>query len=757
MRQASWEELFRKGDVEEEPPSFWSRLGSFVTWEDLVTLLIVLIAFLTVVASISSADWVPEMPSFYLVAFLGLFVGLFLSRLHIHEVFAHITALAIGFAGVTYSSAGKLEGSLSERISELSDRTSVWINALISGGISNDNLPFVVLVVALTYLTAYLASWSIFRWYNPWLGLVPGGLALLTNISYLPGQNSFPLVIYLFCAILLVSRVNLLRLARDWRRQHTAYPDFISLHVLNVTVWVSLLLLALAWITPIGSGSGALLSLWEKMTTPLVEPFGDFGRLFASIDSKRGGTVHQFGSTLPLQGEISLGGGQVMLVTATEPGFLRGQSYDFYTAAGWKIGSNAQITSDAWPALRALQTPDDARRQLRRPLSVQVTTSKRSNVIVSPGQPVAVNIDSRIVFGPDQSDVTSIRPSRRLNADSQYRVDGTVSNASVGRLQASGSAYPAWIDPYLQLPSDLPASVASKAREVTAGASTAYDKANLLEAYLRTFPVDTKIKPAPSKRDSVAYFLFDAGRGYFDYHASAMVVMLRSLGVPARMTVGYVTRPQDREPDTNTYIVSDANSFAWPEVYFPGLGWVEFNPTPSEPRILRSGQDDQGFFSDPEEEEEEEELFPTDGLIPTEETPAAIDELQLEEGSSLISRIILTIVLLFVGITAVGSGIVHYGLNRGLGGVAYPVQIWEKTLRLGRWTKIRPIPQETPREVMARLKRELPDVPDLDYLGESFIRARYGQKELGAEERQRLNQVWSQVRNTLFGRLLRWK
>ena len=63
MRQASWEELFRKEDEVPEKPSFWARASAFIGWEELVTLLIVFIAFITVVQSIDSADWVPEMPS----------------------------------------------------------------------------------------------------------------------------------------------------------------------------------------------------------------------------------------------------------------------------------------------------------------------------------------------------------------------------------------------------------------------------------------------------------------------------------------------------------------------------------------------------------------------------------------------------------------------------------------------------------------------------------------------------------------------
>lgn len=757
MRQASWEELFRAGEEKPQKPSVWSKVANIFSWEDAVTLIIVLIGFLTVVQSINSADWVPEMPSLYRIAFLGLAIGLVLARAPLNEAIAHIIAILVGVVGVFLTSTSQLEGSVAARATELGDRVKLWADAIFSGGISNDNLPFVVLVVSLTYLTAYLSAWAIFRWYNAWVGLVPGGLALLTNISYLPGQKSASLLIYLFCAFLLVARVNLLRHAREWRRDRTRYPDLISLHVLNVTVWMGLALLFLAWVLPVGHGSGALYSLWRGITSPVVNPASDLGRVFSAIDSKRGGTVHKFGSTLPLQGEISLGGGEVMQVTATEAGLLRAQTYDFYTAQGWRIGATSQITTSAWPALKALQSPEEARRQLRRPVTVQVTTSKKANVIVSAGQPLAVSVDSRIVFGPDPADVTSIRPTKPLNEDSQYRVDGTVSNASVGRLRSASTSYAPWLATYTQLPPDVPQTIVQKAREVTRGADNSFDKANLIEAYLRTFAVDTKIKPAPPKRDSVAYFLFDVQRGYFDYHASSMVVLLRSLGIPSRLAVGYIIRPQDRVPDTNVYLVAEANSFAWPEVYFPGYGWVEFNPTPSEPRISRTGTDDQPIGDGGSDEFFEEPLSDGSDLPPVDSAADAIDQLKLDEGSHLVSRIIFTVVLLFLGITLAGGSIFQYSWQHGLRGLEYPVQVWEKTMRLAKWARIRTLPQETPREVVSRLKRELPDVEDLDYLGETFVRSRYGQKELQPEEKERLTLVWNKARNNLLARLLRWK
>lgn len=760
MRQASWEEIFRPRPEEAPAPPrrrVTLRISLF-SWEEAVTLLIVLVAFLTVVRSIDSADWVPEMPSLYEIGFLGLVIGLATARLRIPAIAGHVLALAVGSVGVIYASGTKLQGSIGDRMWEVVDRLAVWGDALVSGGISNDNIPFVVLVVAATYFTAYVAALSIFRWYNAWLGLVPGGLALLTNISYLPGQRSLPLLIYLFCAILLVARVNLLRNARDWRRNHVRYPEFISLSVLNVTVWVAIALLAVAWVMPVGGGTGAFYSLWSGLTSPVAEPLRDLGRVFSAIDSKKGGTIHHFGATLPLQGEISLGGGDVMQVTTTETGFLRAQVYDVYTAQGWKVGPSSQITSTSVPPLQPLNSVQEALRQLRRQVSIQVTTSKRSNVIVSAGQPLAVNIESRVVFGPGPGDVTSVRPTRQLGENEQYRVDSTVSNASVNALRAASATYPAWTQAYLQLPPNLPPKIAAKAREVTIGAATAYDKAAMIEQFLRTFAVDTKIEAAPPKKDSVEYFLFDVRRGYFDYHASAMVVMLRTLGIPARLAVGYVIHAEDRIPQTNVYEIDEGDAFAWPEVFFPGLGWVEFNPTPSEPPILRSGLDGDflpGF--DPNQPFFDDAFIDPTGLGQTGPAGEALDQLIIEEESNTVSRVLMIIVLGVLALTLAGAGILRYSWTRGLAGMPYPVQVWEKTLRLARWASFKPLPQETPREVVARLRRELPEVEDLEYLSETYVRSRYGSKVLSESEQERLESVWRRVRNNLMQRLLRWR
>jgi transglutaminase-like putative cysteine protease len=308
------------------------------------------------------------------------------------------------------------------------------------------------------------------------------------------------------------------------------------------------------------------------------------------------------------------------------------------------------------------------------------------------------------------------------------------------------------------LPGSLPDRVRALAEEVTAGSDNPYDKAADVEDYLRSFGVDVAITAAPHDRDSVDYFLFDLKAGYFDYHASAMVVMLRTLGIPSRLAVGYIIRPEDRLPQSSVYTVRESNAYAWPEVYFPGLGWVEFNPSPGDAPVLRSGIDADFFPSDAIDPFFEDEFLPADAFGPVgPTTPDAIDAFVVDEESNLISRVVLSLFLGLLLLTALVFFAVQVSWQWGLRSYSYPVQIWEKTLRLGRWSRIKPLPQETPREVVARLRQQLPEVEDLDYLGESYMKTRYGNKELSEEERSRLTQVWTKARNNLLTRLLRWK
>jgi hypothetical protein len=324
-------------------------------------------------------------------------------------------------------------------------------------------------------------------------------------------------------------------------------------------------------------------------------------------------------------------------------------------------------------------------------------------------------------------------------------------------LRQAGTEYPDWIDRYLALPDGLPGRVDRKANEVAGDAQTPYDQAVAIERYLRTFPNDFTVPSTPPGRDSVDYFLFDAQRGYFDYHASAMAVMLRTLGVPARVATGYVVDPSQKDGDTSNYNLTEKNAFAWPEVYFPGAGWVEFNPTPSQPLINRPGADAErppALETDPDKNIRPEE--PIDlGINPDKAPQQPAASASRGGGSSAWPAIISLAIIGLIGAVIVGGG--RFAWEYGLGGLPRPAQLWEKTQRLAKWGNAGSKPTETPREFATRLRDDVPGSDGARYLAAAYERSRFGQKNLSEDESERLEAEYASVRNRLLRRVFRLK
>ena len=130
---------------------------------------------------------------------------------------------------------------------------------------------------------------------------------------------------------------------------------------------------------------------------------------------------------------------------------------------------------------------------------------------------------------------------------------------------------------YLSLPKTLPSRVSDLAKKVTSNEKNNYDKTKAIETYLsKNYPYTLQPGPVPRNRDFVDYFLFEGKKGYCTYYASAMVVMLRSIGIPARYVEGYILPPEQKN---GVYQVTNKQSHAWVEVYFEGFGWIQFEPT----------------------------------------------------------------------------------------------------------------------------------------------------------------------------------
>jgi hypothetical protein len=158
---------------------------------------------------------------------------------------------------------------------------------------------------------------------------------------------------------------------------------------------------------------------------------------------------------------------------------------------------------------------------------------------------------------------------------------------TAAELRRSSGVYPPEISLIdLQLP-PLDKRIPALARQITVNAHTEFDKAAAVEHYLRTSFGYTLEMSTRHPEDPLADFLFRRKEGHCEYFASAMAVMMRSLGVPARIVNGF--RTGEYNPVTGNYIIRARDAHSWVEVYLPAVGWTAFDPTPPDPRYAHGG------------------------------------------------------------------------------------------------------------------------------------------------------------------------
>jgi len=232
-------------------------------------------------------------------------------------------------------------------------------------------------------------------------------------------------------------------------------------------------------------------------------------------------------------------------------------------------------------------------------------------------------------------------------------------------------------------------------------------------------------------------------------------VLLRSLGVPSRLAVGYVLDPGAQEPGTRTYHITEANAFAWPEVYFPGYGWVEFNPTPNHPAISRAGGEDP-VGADGQSPNPPDlgigRVNPGDASPRTGDTSAG--GAQTPRSNARTGWLLAAFAAVVALLLASGTAGARYAWVRGLSGLDAPARLWGQTARLASWARAGPARDQTPREFARTLRARVPGSDAAELLAESYVRHRYGREVIATDERARLEQAWRAVRGSLLRRLL---
>ncbi len=160
---------------------------------------------------------------------------------------------------------------------------------------------------------------------------------------------------------------------------------------------------------------------------------------------------------------------------------------------------------------------------------------------------------------------------------SLYEADSDIAVPDAGQLREAGDLLPPFTLDYLQLPR-LDRRIPQLAAQITGTAANSYDKAAALEGYLKSHYAYTLQLPRVAVADPLADFLFVRKQGHCEYYASSMAVMLRTLRIPSRVVNGFIS--DEFNDITGNYVVRARNAHAWVEAYFPGYGWVTFDPTP---------------------------------------------------------------------------------------------------------------------------------------------------------------------------------
>ena len=276
------------------------------------------------------------------------------------------------------------------------------------------------------------------------------------------------------------------------------------------------------------------------------------------------------------------------LIGAVPRYYWRSVTYDVYVGGGW-------VTSSAPPSPYDANTPLipgvlDRHRLVHLDVRLIQPEGKLfwSGLLFSADIPFTA--DWRVRPQPslfaDQSALLEVDLFAAASRADSYQAQAYVPDVSEEELRAAGGDYPEGIrERYLSLPRSVPERVHQLAQDIVEGKASPYDKARAIEAYLRAYPYDLEVPAPPEDRDVADYFLFDLKRGYCDYYATAMVVLARSSGLPARFVSGYSSGSYDA-PNAQ-YVVRELNAHSWVEVYFPQIGWVEFEPTGSQPEIDR--------------------------------------------------------------------------------------------------------------------------------------------------------------------------
>jgi len=434
------------------------------------------------------------------------------------------------------------------------------------------------------------AGWANSR-HNQTLYALAPSLALQTYILQYTGKNVFSLQIAVFALILFIG-VN-----QKWNiySEKTENSKKTALETYSAILILSFVLTITAGLTP---------SISIKEITKRITNKEGVGKALGLDPETAQAYVVSGTSGMPRQHLINLSpklSKTILFKVKTgelEPAesaifkevvprhYWRWLTYDIYNGQGW---STSTVLRASYSANQILLPITGSRYKLiHQRVEKAFTQDSRlywTGTLVTASQPF--NTSWRITPKSLPPGLDPLLAADMLGAITKaqiYQADSLVPIVNTNQLRDSSQVYPQEISKnYLSLPATIPQRVLDLAQRLTLDIANPYDKAKAIEDYLRTYPYSLEISPPPPDRDVVDYFLFDLKTGYCDYYATSMIVLARAVGLPARLVIGYANGIYS--PTKAEYVIREADAHSWVEIYFAGIGWIEFEPTASKLQI----------------------------------------------------------------------------------------------------------------------------------------------------------------------------
>ncbi|MBN1178533.1 MAG: transglutaminase domain-containing protein [Anaerolineae bacterium] len=566
-------------------------------WWDPVAALLLLGVLTTAASRLYVTNWIDNLGITQTVTFLGLVVGLALGQSRFSKRTVWVMALLFTLFVVPWQVGLTFHGAVPwmERTGKLLGRVSIAVAYVLTDRPVRDALPFLFQMVALYWGLSVHAGYALTRHGRAWDTIIPAAVVVLFVQRYdgLVERRIWIVAIYFLLALALVAWMAYVRQRAHWERGRVQLPPYLGMDFARVIALGVVVLVLIAWTIPaVAEALPVAKQAWDKVTQPWDTVRERLNNAFASL---RGATAVQtydyYGSHLPLgfgteqTDEVMLTVDAPPRTAESPPYYWRARVYDTYERGWNSTFTTTQFVTSTVPAEYAGVLGESRLVTFTFQTALPIATIYVVPQVLEVSHPVYVDMTPN----PDGTvDLSALHAAPPLSTQAVYGIRSTLNDVTVADLRAASTDYPAWVtDRYLGLPDSITPRTLELAQQLAQGLDTPYDIAEAVTWYLRDTMTYNQVLPVnpPPGREPLDWFLFEQQEGFCNYYASVEVVLLRAVGIPARMAAGYAQG--DRQPGTNTYVVRQLHSHAWPEVYFPGVGWVEFEPTVSQPPIER--------------------------------------------------------------------------------------------------------------------------------------------------------------------------